>query len=106
MFKTEVKLMALTPESKVKAKVVKLLKQYNVYYFFPPANGYGRSGIPDIVCCVNGKFVAIECKAGGNKPTELQTFEINAIRRAKGTAAVINEDNIDLVEQILKEQTE
>lgn len=106
MFKTEVKLMALTPEAKVKAKVVKLLRQYNAYYFFPSANGYGRSGIPDIVCCVNGKFVAIECKAGGNKPTELQISEINAIRRAKGTAAVINEDNIDLVEQILKEQAE
>lgn len=98
--------MALTPEAKVKAKVVKLLRQYNAYYFFPSANGYGRSGIPDIVCCVNGKFVAIECKAGGNKPTELQISEINAIRRAKGTAAVINEDNIDLVEQILKEQAE
>lgn len=98
--------MALTPEAKVKAKVVKLLRQYNAYYFFPSANGYGRSGIPDIVCCVNGKFVAIECKAGGNKPTELQIFEINGIRRAKGVAAVINEDNIDLVEQILKEQAE
>lgn len=104
MFKTEVKLMALTPEAKVKAKVVKLLRQYNVYYFFPPANGYGRSGIPDIVCCVNGKFVAIECKAGDNKPTELQNLEITKIRNAKGVAAVINENNIDLVEQILKEQ--
>lgn len=96
--------MAVTPEGKVKAKVVKLLKQYNVYYFFPPANGYGRSGIPDIVCCVNGKFVAIECKAGDNKPTELQNLEITKIRNAKGVAAVINENNIDLVEQILKEQ--
>ena len=104
MFKTEAKLMALTPEAKVKAKVVKLLRQYNAYYFFPPANGYGRSGVPDIVCCVNGKFVAIECKAKGNKPTELQNFEIGRIRAAKGVAAVINEDNIDLVEQILKEQ--
>lgn len=98
--------MALTPEAKVKAKVVKLLRQYNVYYFFPPANGYGRSGIPDIIACVNGKFVAIECKAGANKPTELQNLEISGIRRAKGVAAVINESNIDLVEQILKEQYE
>ena len=96
----------MTPEAKVKAKVVKLLRQYNVYYFFPPANGYGRSGIPDIIACVNGKFVAIECKAGANKPTELQNLEISGIRRAKGVAAVINESNIDLVEQILKEQYE
>ena len=95
--------MAGTPESKVKISVVKILKQHNVYYFFPATHGYGRSGVPDIICCVNGKFIAIECKAGDNKPTALQELEISRIRAAKGIAAVINEDNIDLVEQILKE---
>jgi len=44
--------------------------------------------------------------AGDNKPTELQNLEITKIRNAKGVAAVINENNIDLVEQILKEQTQ
>jgi len=70
-----------TPESKVKAAVVKLLKQNGVYYFFPATHGYGRSGVPDIVCCVKGKFLAIECKAGGNKPTALQEKEIAAIQK-------------------------
>lgn len=97
--------MATTPEGKVKAKVVRLLKNYGAYHFFPSANGYGRAGIPDIICCVNGKFVAIECKAGNNTTTALQDREIDAIRAAKGAAAVINETNIDLVEQILKELT-
>lgn len=97
--------MATTPEGKVKAKVVKILKDYGVYYFFAAANGYGRAGIPDIICCVNGKFIAIECKAGSNTTTALQDREIDAIRAAKGVAAVINETNIDLVEQILKEHT-
>lgn len=95
--------MASTPESKVKAAVVKLLKARGVYYFFPATHGYGRSGVPDVVCCVNGKFVAFECKAGKNEPTELQKREITLIQTAKGIAAVIRESNIDLVEQILKE---
>lgn len=98
-------IMATTPEGKVKAKVVRILKDYGVYYFFAAANGYGRAGIPDIICCVNGKFIAIECKAGSNTTTALQDREIDAIRAAKGVAAVINETNIDLVEQILKEHT-
>jgi Holliday junction resolvase len=96
--------MAGTPESKVKTSVVKILKKHNIYYFFPATHGYGRSGVPDIICCANGKFIAIECKAGDNKPTALQELEISRIRAAKGIAAVINENNIDLVEQILKEQ--
>lgn len=97
--------MASTPESKVKAAVVKLLKAHNVYYFFPATHGYGRSGVPDIVCCINGKFVAIECKSGKNEPTELQKREITLIQKAKGIAAVIRESNVELVEQIIKELT-
>jgi hypothetical protein len=45
-----------TPESKVKAKCVDLLKAVVVYDFFPVANGLGRAGIPDIICCYKGKF--------------------------------------------------
>ncbi len=94
-----------TPEGKVKVAVVKLLNKYNAYYFFPATHGYGRSGVPDIVCCVKGKFVAIECKAGKNTTTALQDREINRIRTAGGHAMVVNEDNIDLLEQVLKELT-
>lgn len=95
--------MASTPEAKVKAAVVKLLKARGVYYFFPATHGFGRSGVPDIICCVNGRFLAIECKAGGNQPTELQKREIEKIQLSKGIAAVIRESNISLVEQLLKE---
>ena len=54
----------MTPEAKVKASVVKLLKKYDVYHFFPATHGYGRSGVPDIICCFNSLFMGIECKAG------------------------------------------
>lgn len=84
----------MTPEAKVKAKVVKILKEHGVYYFYPVTGGFGRSGIPDIICCVNGKFLAIECKAGKNKPTPLQEMEMQKIRDAGGIAMVVNETNI------------
>lgn len=89
--------MAATPEKKVKDKVVARLKAEGVYYFFPATHGFGRSGVPDIVCCVNGKFLAIECKAGHNKPTVLQEREIKAIRDSGGVAIVVNENSTDLV---------
>lgn len=93
--------MAKTPEGKVKAKVVDVLKDEDVYYFFPATHGYGRSGVPDIVCCVNGLFVGIECKAGTNKPTLLQVREIERIRRANGCALVVNEENWDMVRPLI-----
>ena len=41
-----------TPESKVKDRVVAVLKKHEAYYFFPTAGMFGfSSGVPDIVCC-------------------------------------------------------
>lgn len=94
--------MASTPEKKVKDKVVKILKENGVYYFFPATYGMGRSGVPDIICCVSGRFLAIECKAGDNKPTMLQQREIKAIQDAGGSALVVNEENVDGVASIVR----
>ena len=94
--------MAATPEAKVKAAVVKVLKEHDVYYFFPATYGMGRSGVPDIVCCVNGKFLAIECKAGNNIPTALQVNEMNKIQRANGVALVIYGNSVGALSGILK----
>lgn len=93
--------MAKTPEKAVKDKVVAVLKEAGAYYFFPATHGFGRSGVPDIVACVNGKFLGIECKAGKNKPTDLQKREIDLIKGAGGQAVVINETNIDYLRTLV-----
>lgn len=94
--------MAKTPEKVVKDKVVSVLKSEEVYYFFPATHGYGRSGVPDIVCCVNSKFLAIECKANGNKATALQIKEIESIRRNGGVAVIVDETNWDMVRDLVR----
>lgn len=94
--------MAKTPEKVVKDKVVSVLKSEDVYYFFPATHGYGRSGVPDIIACVNGLFLAIECKAGGNKPTALQIREIESIRRNDGVAVIVDETNWDMLRELIR----
>ena len=93
--------MAQTPEAAVKAAVKRILDAHNVYYFPPATGGYGRSGVPDIVCCVKGYFLAIECKAGNDKTTVLQDRELQAIRDARGVAIVVNEDNLEFLVGLL-----
>lgn len=88
-----------TPESKVKAKCVDIIKKHGAWYFFPAQNGYGRAGVPDIVVCFKGKFLAVECKAGFNKPTALQEREMAGINSAGGTAFVVREDTTELLQQ-------
>jgi len=94
--------MAQTPEKKVKDAVTKILKHYNAYYFYPVMGGYGRSGIPDIIACYKGRFIAIECKAGKNTLTALQEAELKKIEEAKGYVLVVNEENIDFVDGALQ----
>lgn len=83
----------ITPESKVKSKIVKLLKSRNVWYFFPLSNGLGRAGIPDIICCVDGKFVSIEVKADATKkPTRLQIICAEQIIEHGGIWMLVYDD--------------
>jgi Holliday junction resolvase len=94
--------MAQTPEKKVKTAVSRLLVEMGIYYFMPAANGFGRAGIPDIICCFGGRFIAIECKAGKGTTTALQDRELAAIRTAGGMAVVVNETNIDELKEKLQ----
>jgi len=89
--------MAATPESKVKKRVVEILKHYGAYYFFPIGGAFTSSGVPDIIVCFEGRFIGIECKAGTNKPTALQEQNLDRIKNSGGIALVINEDNVGYV---------
>jgi len=94
--------MAKTPEGEIKDQVRKVLDDMGAYYFFPAANGYGRTGIPDVIACVGGHFVGIECKAGSKQPTALQQRELDNIEKAEGTGLIVNADNIDILKDILE----
>lgn len=94
--------MASTPEAKVKEKIKKILKEHNVYFAMPMGTGYGNSGVPDFLCCVNGRFLAIEAKAGKGIPTALQEKNMRDIKAAGGTALVVNETNFEELKECLK----
>ena len=91
----------MTPEAKVKKKVKTILDELGVYYFMPAMGNFGRAGIPDSIGCYNGRFVAIECKAGKGKTTALQERELARIKDAGGVAYVINEDNLHELKDLI-----
>lgn len=92
----------MTPEKKVKQKVTKLLDSFGVYWFYPVATGYGSSGIPDIIACVRGRFVAIECKATPkNQPTALQLHNLASIKNQGGIAVVIHAENLEELNHVI-----
>jgi hypothetical protein len=79
----------MTPEGKVKKAMTEGLDQLAAYWFFPATHGYGRSGVPDIIACIDGKFWGFECKADSGTATGLQLLEIQKITEAGGRALIV-----------------
>jgi len=95
----------MTPEGKVKRKVVEVLKKHDVWYFFPANNGFGKSGIPDIIAIAQGKFIGIEVKADKTKkPTVLQGKCGEEIQQAGGWwFLVYDADSLRSLEQAIED---
>lgn len=75
-----------SPEGHEKAAIDKYLDSIDCWHFRPFMSGYGKAGVPDIVACINGRFVSIEVKREGKEPTKLQDTRMDEIRKAGGYA--------------------
>lgn len=58
-----------------------------------------RAGVPDIICCISGQFIAFEVKRPGNKLSALQERDFNNIWESGGQAFVVT--SVSTVENIL-----
>lgn len=72
-------------ENKVKA----FLKHEGCWVLKTWSNGIQREGIPDLLICCNGYFLGVELKRDTGKPSELQLWNIDQIRKANGIAFVL-----------------
>jgi hypothetical protein len=94
-----------TAEVAVKKAIKEILKVAKTYYAMPMGSGYGNAGVPDFLVCHQGRFIAIEAKAGKGTTTALQERNLAEIVMAGGVALVVNENNLDELREILNEGT-
>ena len=74
----------------------KYLKKNNIFYVKYFANAYTVAGVPDILACYEGKFLAIEVKAENGRLSELQKVKLQEIAEAGGIAVVLYPSGFDL----------
>lgn len=90
----------MTPEGKIKERVKRMLAKFKfdpttnepvMDEWWPVPNGLGASHL-DCIVCFYGRYIAIETKAPGKKPTPRQETRIKSVASAGGCVLVIDGD--------------
>ena len=95
--------MSQQPESRLQRKIVEILKT-EVGGWWTKVHGgpYQVSGIPDLLGCVNGRFISLEVKRPGNKPTVRQLYVIQALQDNGAVAGIVHspEEALALLKEV------
>lgn len=71
-------------EKELQDKCVGYLRDKGIYHFNLHQAGWTGKGHPDIIACVEGKFVGFELKVGDNKLSPAQTIRKRQIKKSGG----------------------
>jgi len=90
-------------ETQFKNQVQKYLNSINAYHVKQHGNRFTKSGVPDILVCLKGKFIGLELKVGKNKPSQLQLYNIDQIQKAGGVGMVLYPEGFEMLKILCEE---
>lgn len=86
-------------ENKVKA----FLKSQGCWFIKYWGGGqFTKAGIPDLLVCCKGKFIALEIKAPTGKPSELQLYNVEKIKEAGGIAMILYPKDFERFKELVR----
>lgn len=92
----------MAEEKRFEIKIKNFLEEQGAWFVKFFANSYTKSGIPDILACVNGYFIGIEVKAQNGHPSALQLHHCSKIRKAGGFAFVVYPSGFEDFKEFIK----
>lgn len=82
------------PEKQFENRLKEIISERGGWFVKYWGGGYfTRKGVPDLLCCYRGRFLAIEVKAENGKVSAEQTQEIAKIKNSGGIALVLRPSN-------------
>ncbi|MNW40408.1 VRR-NUC domain protein [compost metagenome] len=93
-------------EAQFQSKVINFLNVHHIYNVKVWGGGFQRAGIPDILACVNGHFVAIELKTETGRTSQLQDYNLDRIRESRGTAIVLRPSGFESFKDWVRKELE
>lgn len=92
----------MAQEKQFETQVKDFLSQHSAWYIkYWGGGGYTKSGVPDLLVCLNGLFFGIELKAPNGRPSPLQIRALLKIRRAGGFGILLYPKDYELFEGLI-----
>lgn len=104
-----------TNETAVVESILKAIYQRypNAWHLKVHGSGMQRSGVPDLILCINGRFFGFEVKHrkpreslehAYNRTSTLQKIKIRQIKKAGGVATTVlgPEETLEIIERSLR----
>lgn len=92
------------PEKLFENKIKKFLEEQSCWFLkYWAGSQFTKSGIPDLLICCNGKFIAVEVKAENGRVAELQKWNIKKIQEAGGIAIVLYPSQFEEFKKLILE---
>lgn len=95
--------MSVAAEKLFEQKVKKFLKDEGCWFLKTWGGGFQRDGIPDLLVCCDGVFMAIELKAPKGVPSELQKWNIREIQKAGGYGFILYPDQFETFKMVVQD---
>lgn len=95
-------MIKIAAEKNFENKIKKYLESQGAWFVKFFANAYTKKGIPDILACVNGYFLAVEVKAPNGEASELQKHHVEKINESYGCACVVYPKDFDFLKKIVE----
>lgn len=91
-------------EKAIENQIKKYLVTNKIYHYKVHGNGFQRSGIPDIIACIKGRFVGIEVKKPGGIVSNLQKINIEEIKKSGGVGIMVYsfEEAKQVIDELLR----
>ena len=91
-------------EKVIENKIKDYLTSKGIYHFKIHGDSFVKPGLPDIVCCWNEKFLAIEVKRPGAKNEQSEQQKIHEKNILKSGGIYLLADNLDDVKNIIEKE--
>ena len=93
----------MAKEKDLENKVKQFLKDNGCWYVkYWGGGGYTRSGVPDLLICCTGIFMAVELKAPKGTPSDLQIRQLQKIRDSGGLAILLYPKDLELFKNLIR----